>query len=89
MSPTYILDQYKPRVFMRTFEDIARIPHGSGEEAGVARYIMDFARDCGLIPEPDEHGNVLIRMPASAGCGQIPPVLFQAHMDMVLSLIHI
>ena len=83
MSPTYILDQYKPRVFMRTFEDIARIPHGSGEEAGVARYIMDFARDCGLIPEPDEHGNVLIRMPASAGCGQIPPVLFQAHMDMV------
>ena len=83
MSEPYLLDGYKPRAFMRAFEDIAHIPHGSGNEAGVARYIMDLAMARGLTPEPDEHGNVLIRVPASAGCEQVPPVLFQAHMDMV------
>lgn len=83
MNEPYILDAYEPRSFMRSFEDIARIPRNSGDEAGVAQYLMEVSRACGLVPEPDESGNVLVRMPASPGCEGVAPILFQAHMDMV------
>ena len=30
------------------FEEITKIPHGSGNEAALAQYIMDFAKERGL-----------------------------------------
>jgi len=35
----YIIKGYKPENLFKFFEDIAAIPHGSGNESGVAEYI--------------------------------------------------
>ena len=62
----------------RFFRDICGIPHTSGNEAGISKYLVDFARERGLEVLSDPQGNVLIR---KDGPGQ--PVALQAHMDMV------
>ena len=42
-----------------------------------------FAIERGLACLRDKMGNVLIRLPATAGYEQEPPILLQGHMDMV------
>ena len=79
----YIVEGYQPARVFRFFEDICAIPHGSGNEKGVADYIEAFAKARGLEYLRDEVGNMFVRMPASAGYEQIPPLLLQGHMDMV------
>lgn len=83
MPSQYLLDAYEPRRYMRYFEEIARIPHNTGEEARLAEYIREVARTAGLQSYQDPYGNVMVRMPASDGYENAPAVLFQGHMDMV------
>lgn len=65
------------------FEDICRIPHGSGNESGVADYVQRHAERLGLFNTRDSFGNVFIKKPATAGYEDCPAVLLQGHMDMV------
>lgn len=67
----------------RFFEEISAIPRGSGNEEGISRYLVDFAKLHGLDHDRDSSCNVIIRKPGSAGREQEPTVLLQAHMDMV------
>jgi len=62
----------------RFFKDICSIPHTSGNEAGISRYLVDFARARNLNFSSDQQGNVLIR---KDGPGE--SVALQAHVDMV------
>ncbi len=65
------------------FKQISAIPHPSGSEQQLARFLCDFAKEHGLYYTMDETNNVFIRRPAAKGFEQLPPVLLQAHTDMV------
>jgi dipeptidase D len=60
------------------FKKICSIPHTSGNEAEISRYLTAFADERGLQFFSDDCGNVLIRKP-----GKGKSVALQAHMDMV------
>jgi len=65
------------------FCEILKIPHGSGNEKALSDYLLAFAEKHGLGAVRDESLNVLIRKPGSYGRENEPPVILQAHMDMV------
>lgn len=71
-----------PRVF-DYFEEIAGIPHGSGNTGAISRYCVAFAAAHGLACRQDAAGNVVIRKPASPGRESEEAVLLQGHLDMV------
>lgn len=65
------------------FGEICKIPHGSGNEVALSNYIKDFADKRNLYVNQDELYNVIIKKPATCGKENIPPVILQAHIDMV------
>lgn len=65
------------------FEEICKIPHGSDNEAQIAEYISDFAKERGLWVYKDEANNVLVRKSATKGRENEPMILLQGHTDMV------
>ncbi|MBQ4575581.1 MAG: aminoacyl-histidine dipeptidase [Clostridia bacterium] len=79
----YITEGYQPAAALRYFEDICAIPHGSGNEKGVADYIEQFAIDHKLEYRRDALHNMFIRKPATAGYEDCPAVMLQGHTDMV------
>lgn len=80
---SYIVKGYKNQRVFEIFEDLCAIPHGSGNEVGIADYIEHFVSDPGLECDRDDTGNVFVRKGAAAGYEDIPPLLLQGHMDMV------
>jgi len=68
-----ILKDLKPVEVFRYFEEITRIPRGSGNEKGIS--------DLEVIQ--DEVLNVIIKKPGTAGYENAPTVIIQGHMDMV------
>lgn len=80
---SYIINGYKPEKLFRYFEDLAAIPHGSGNESAVADWLVRFAEERGLEYVRDTWNNVLIRLPASEGREGEPALLLQGHTDMV------
>ncbi len=78
-----ILENISPERVFYYFEEISRIPHGSGNEEAVAKYIEDFARSKGLFAVRDANNNVFVRKTAYSGYESAPAVLLQGHTDMV------
>lgn len=74
-------DITKPHCYY--FNEICRIPHGSGNEKQLSDWIVQFAKDHHLAWIQDEMGNVVIYKPATAGYEEHPGVIIQAHIDMV------
>ncbi len=79
----YIINGFTPAPLFRFFEDISAIPRGSGNEAGIASFLVEFAEKRGLEVLRDAANNVFIRKPASPDYEKAPAVLFQGHTDMV------
>ena len=65
------------------FEEIAAIPHGSGNTAAISDYCVSFSKAHGLACVQDKLGNVIIKKPATAGYEEHPAVILQGHLDMV------
>jgi len=80
---SYVLEGLKPEGFFRWFEEITRIPHGSYYEEKLSAFLETFAKERNLECVRDEMDNILIRLPATAGYENEPPILLQGHMDMV------
>ena len=78
-----MLENLKPAGFFKWFEEITRIPHGSGHEEKIATFLEQFAKERGLECLRDPLNNVLIRVPATPGYENEPSILLQGHMDMV------
>lgn len=78
-----VLKGLKPAGFFKWFEEITRIPHGSYHEEQLSAFLENFAKERGLACVRDEWNNILIRVPATAGYENEPPILLQGHMDMV------
>ncbi len=79
----YVLKNLEPKKVFYYFEEISRIPRGSGNIKGISDYLAGFARDHGLSYVQDEMYNVIIRKPATPGYENAPAVILQGHMDMV------
>ena len=78
-----VIKGYEPDSMFGFFEDISAIPRGSGNEGGIADYLVKFAAERGLFCVRDAANNVFIRRPASPGRDGDPAVLLQGHTDMV------
>ena len=68
---------------IRFFEEISKIPRGSGNTGAVADYLEAFAKGRRLFCMRDEHNNVIIRKPATVGREDRPGIIFQGHTDIV------
>ena len=78
-----VLEGLSPEKVFYYFEDICRIPHGSGNTGKISDYLVEFAAKRGLAHYQDSVGNVIIIKEASEGYENHPPVMLQGHMDMV------
>ncbi|MDB2153394.1 aminoacyl-histidine dipeptidase [Clostridium butyricum] len=70
------------RIFYH-FEQISKIPRGSGNEKAISNYLLDFGKSLGLECIQDAALNIIIKKPASIGYENAPAVIIQGHMDMV------
>jgi len=78
-----VLDKLEPELAWKHFEAICGIPHCSGNEEGIARYIEAQAERIGYPVERDKVGNVKVTQPATPGHEKAPTLVLQGHMDMV------
>lgn len=78
-----VLENLEPRNVFHYFEEICRIPHGSGNLDRISAYLEQFAKDRGLFHIRDQANNVIIVKEAAAGYEDTEPVILQGHMDMV------
>ncbi len=76
-------ENLEPREVFHFFEEICRIPHGSGNLQKISDYLVSFAKDRNLEVTQDSELNVIIKAPGSAGYEDKEPVILQGHMDMV------
>jgi len=75
-------DILKERIFYH-FNEISKIPRGSGNEKQISDYLINFGRNLGLECIQDGALNVIIKKPATKGYEKAPVVIIQGHMDMV------
>lgn len=78
-----MLAELEPRKVFHYFEEISRIPRGSGSTTEISRYLVEFAKEHGLKYRQDGCENVIIWKAASVGYEGKPTVMLQGHMDMV------
>lgn len=78
-----VLSDLEPKNVFRFFEEIAKIPHGSGNVGQISDYLADFAKQRGLFCIQDEWKNIIMIKEATPGYEEEPVVILQGHMDMV------
>lgn len=69
--------------YLEWFQELSRIPHGSGNTKAISDFCARFAADRGLPCRQDEAGNIVIVKAASAGRESDPGIMLQGHLDMV------
>ena len=77
------LNDLNPKDVFYYFEEICKIPHGSGNTQKISDYLREFAKERNLEHYQDEIGNIIIIKEASPGYEDHAPVMLQGHMDMV------
>ena len=78
-----VLSGIEPREVFGYFEEICKIPHGSGNTKQISDYCVDFAQKRGLRYIQDSSNNVIIFKDGTAGYEKSVPVMIQGHLDMV------
>lgn len=78
-----VLENLEPQKVFYYFEEITRIPHGSGNVAQISDYLVAFAEKRNLQVVQDEWKNVIIFQEATPGYENEPVLILQGHMDMV------
>ncbi len=68
---------------LKWFEQLSAIPRKSGDEAAIRSWLIAWGAEHGCTAKTDEVGNVVIRVPGTAGYESAPPAVIQGHMDMV------
>lgn len=77
------LQNLEPKEVFYYFEEICKIPHGSGNTDQISQFLAEFAKQRNLEHYRDELGNVIIIKEATPGYENHEPVMLQGHMDMV------
>lgn len=78
-----VLSDLEPRSVFHYFEEITKIPHGSGNVEQISDYLKNFAGERGIFCIQDELKNIIMIKEASEGYEREPAVILQGHMDMV------
>ena len=78
-----ILKNLKPERVFYYFEEISKIPRGSGNMFAISEYCVEFAKNHNLSYRKDEYDNVIIKKPATKGRENDTGVVIQGHLDMV------
>ena len=65
------------------FEEICRIPHGSGNTKQISDYLVAFAKKHEIAYIQDHLNNVILFGAGTCGMEDHAPVILQGHMDMV------
>lgn len=79
----YVLAGIEPAPVFHFFEEICKIPHGSGNEEKLSDYLKMFAEARGLFCIQDEWKNIIIIKEAFPGYEAEETMILQGHMDMV------
>lgn len=77
------IKELAPQAVFTHFQNLCAIPHPSGHERGIAKYLVNFAQTNGLECELEDCGNVILKKKASAGRENSPVIIMQGHIDMV------
>lgn len=75
--------QLEPQNVWQLFAEIARVPRASKHEEQICAHLRAQAQQHGFEVDADAVGNLVIRVPATAGCEKAPTVVLQGHVDMV------
>lgn len=78
-----VCSQLEPSRVFAFFEEISKIPHGSGNTKLISDYCVAFAKGHNLKWIQDENNNVVIFKDGSKGYEESEPIILQGHMDMV------
>ena len=78
-----MLENYEPKTVLKFFEEISKIPRGSGNEKGISDWLVAFAKARGLWAHQDKAFNVVVKKPGTKGLENAPTVIIQGHTDMV------
>lgn len=78
-----ILEEITEKRVFYHFNEISKIPRGSGNEKAISDYLLNFGKKLGLESIQDKALNIIIKKPASKGYENAPTVIIQGHMDMV------
>lgn len=77
------LSGLQPESVFRFFEEICRIPHGSGNTKAISDYLVNFAKERNISYIQDSLNNVIMFQEGTCGYENHAPVILQGHMDMV------
>jgi dipeptidase D len=77
------LSKLEPSSVWALFARIAAIPRASKKEERIRGEVRAIAQEQGLAVREEGVGNLVIEVPASAGCQGAPITVLQAHLDMV------
>lgn len=77
------LEKLEPTPLWRHFDTIRRIPRPSKHEERVRAAVAAWAAERGFGTAADATGNLVVRVPATAGHETAPTVVLQGHLDMV------
>ena len=83
MEDKRVLEGIAPEKLFYFFEELTRIPRGSGNEQAVSDYLVTFAKKRNLKVRQDDANNVVIWQEGTTGYEDHAPVIIQGHMDMV------
>lgn len=78
-----VLSGLKPEKVFYYFEELCKIPHGSGNTKEISDFLVAFAKERNLEVYQDDYNNVIIYKKASAGYEDAPVTILQGHCDMV------
>ena len=78
-----ILQGLEPQKVFYYFEEISKIPRGSGNEKQISDYIVRFAQERGFRVVQDGAYNVVVDIPGTPGMEHRKKIILQGHIDMV------
>ncbi|MFH0903127.1 MAG: aminoacyl-histidine dipeptidase [Pseudomonadota bacterium] len=74
---------FEPKTIWTHFEQLLSIPRPSKHEERVIAHIKKWAQANGWETRQDQVGNLVVRIPATAGHENAKPTILQGHVDMV------
>ena len=77
-----ITDGLSPKKVFYYFEEISKIPRGSGNTKAISDYCVRFAESHGFKCLQDDSNNCII-FATAVGCDKAEPILLAGHLDMV------
>lgn len=77
------IEGLKPQLLWESFYKLTQVPRCSKKEAKVLEVVKQFATENNFEYKQDATGNIVIKVPATAGYENAPTIVLQGHVDMV------